>query len=279
MISLSRTTDVPPLAVLLAGQSDARVFAWAELLSLRDLVTQVADPDALAADEDNEFPTQTGGEWSASGSSFGIALERNSPPWGTLYLEADDWRTLARLIYAGDKLFSQVESSQIAKCPQPRIAEAIAAGRLFAFQQPDMERRQWLIPSKALAAWTHRTEETRGKRKSEKGGGRHRPRRIVDARRKLTLDILAKWQEAEPRDLLEEIERRMPAAYLDSQDGAIGALGRDLAWLRDTQKAPLSFDRKRNVWVCEATRPKPVAKKPAAKLKAKPKPAAKKNSG
>ena len=145
MIKLHRTVDIPPLAILIC--SDTAIFPWSELLALRDLVTQV-EP-TMAHDED--AGRIEGEPWAASGSSFGIALMHAG--LDTLFFEADDWEELRRLLYAGQELLSQVEVAEIVERPQPRIAEAIATGALFAFQVPELERRQWLVPRGAIREW------------------------------------------------------------------------------------------------------------------------------
>jgi len=145
MISLHRTTDNPPLAVLRHGRL-ILLFPWADLLDLRGLVARVA-PE-MAADED--APRVESVTWAASGSSFGIALMRKND---TLFFEAEEWRDLQMLLYVGQELLTQMEVAEIVDRPQPRIAEAIATGALFAFQVPGRERRQWLIPRRAVEEW------------------------------------------------------------------------------------------------------------------------------
>ena len=149
MIALHRTTDTPPLAVLRHGGKTI-MFPWAELLALRELVASA--PSSAAADED--YPRIERTPWAASGSSFGIALLRAGIE--TLFLEADEWEALAALLRVGDELLSQVQVAALADRPQQRVAEAIAMGRLFAFQIPGLRRRQWRIPRRAAEEWIAR---------------------------------------------------------------------------------------------------------------------------
>jgi hypothetical protein len=147
-MKLHRTidTDDLPLAVLEIGQ-DAILFPWEDLLALRELVAGI-DPE-MAHDED--MPIQRADGWTASGSTFGIALDRAGSR--TTHWDAADWAALAIVLYVGEDLLSQVEVARCVGRPQPRVAEAIAAGSLFAFQRPDFERRQWLIPRRGMMEW------------------------------------------------------------------------------------------------------------------------------
>lgn len=154
MVALHRTTDAPPLAVLRRGGKTI-LFPWAELLALRDLVASV--PASAADDED--YPRVERGPWAASGSSFGIALMREGIE--TLFLESDEWKSLAEILYVGDDLLSQVQVAALTDRRQQRVAEAISMGRLFAFQIPGFQRRQWVIPRRAAEEWDaeYRSEE------------------------------------------------------------------------------------------------------------------------
>jgi len=128
-----------------------------QLLALRELVSQV--PAEAAGDED--FERVESGAWAVSGSSFGIALMYEDAEHGalTLFLEAEEWRALAEALFIGDELLSQVEAAEVAGVAQPRVAEAIASGVLFAFKVPGLLRRQWLIPRRAVEKWRGRRLE------------------------------------------------------------------------------------------------------------------------
>jgi len=146
MIELHSTKDSPPLAVLQRG-GEMILFPWAELLALRELVAAV--PPAAAADED--YPRVERGPWAASGSSFGIALMHAGLK--TLFPEAVEWEQLARLLYVGEELLSLVEVAALTGWAQPNVSSAVSSGRLFAFQVPGFQRRQWRVPRRAVEEW------------------------------------------------------------------------------------------------------------------------------
>ena len=149
MISLHRTTDSPPLAVLRHGQGTL-LFPWADLLALRTLAQRV---DRAAA-HDEDFPRVESEPWAASGSSFGIALMREGLPES--HWEAEDWEELQRLLHIHEPLVSPTDAATVTGQPRSRIGEAIARGDLFAFQLPGKARRQWKIPLQAAQAWARR---------------------------------------------------------------------------------------------------------------------------
>lgn len=140
-------------AVLEVGR-DLLIFPWEELMALRELVTVV--PPEAAWDEDH--PRIERGSWAASGSSFGIALMREAR---TVYLSREEWETLQKLLYTDDTLLSQKEAAGLAGRPQQRVAEAVAAGKLFAFTRPGYRRRRWLIPRSAVEKWKEQLRQHR----------------------------------------------------------------------------------------------------------------------
>jgi len=146
MIKLHRTTGDDPQAVIeVAGQT--LITSWSNLLDLRELVASV--PPEAAHNE--KYPRFERGAWAASGSLFGIALMMSGTE---LHFEASEWEELADLLYCGDVLLMQVDVAEIADKPQPRIAEAIKRGDLFAFQVPELRTRQWRIPRLAAVEWS-----------------------------------------------------------------------------------------------------------------------------
>lgn len=147
MVKLHRTTGDDPQAVLEVS-SQVLIMAWEKLLELRSLVAMI--PTEAAHDE--EYPRLEEGEWAASGSACGIAL--TAPGGEELHFEAEQWKELARLLYVGDVLLMQVDVAEIADKPQPRVAEAIKQGDLFAFQIPGAKTRQWRIPRLAAVEWS-----------------------------------------------------------------------------------------------------------------------------
>jgi hypothetical protein len=102
--------------------------------------------------------------------------------------------------------------------------------------------RQKFVRASAVQA---RLSNQRGR---PEGMGQHRSRKIIDERRRLTLSIIKEQSSIHPNDLIAAVESAMPTAYLESGDGKADCLNRDTAWLRDTFKAPLRFNRKKNEW-------------------------------
>lgn len=121
------------------------LFPEEDLLPLRDLAQAV--PPEAAWDED--YPLQERWPWGVSGSSFGLSLI-HYPTGQRIFLEGDDWASLREALYVGDDLLEQVEAARLGGLPRQRIGEAVASGRLFAFRRPGYQRRQWLIPRRAL---------------------------------------------------------------------------------------------------------------------------------
>ena len=146
-LSLHRTTNTPPLAVLRHSRGDTLVFPWSDLLGLRELVSSIP-PEAMA---DENYPRQeNGGPWAIEGTPFGIALLR---PGERVYFRTPEWQALQGLLYVGDDLMSQTEVAALVGLSQQRVWQAIAMGDLFAFQRPGYKRRQWLIPRRAAEDW------------------------------------------------------------------------------------------------------------------------------
>lgn len=122
------------------------LFPEEDLLPLRDLAQAV--PPEAAWDED--YPLQERcPPWSVSGSDLGLILYHH-PTGQSARLDADDWASLREALYVGDDLLEQVEAARLGGLPRQRIGEAIASGRLFAFRRPGYQRRQWLVPRRAL---------------------------------------------------------------------------------------------------------------------------------
>lgn len=145
MITIHRTTSNPPLAVLQHGQGSL-IFPWTNLLSLRRLAGRI--PPRAADDEDH--PYTESGPWTASGSSFGIALALKGE---IAFFEAEEWEQLRGELYHEDNLLHPADVALITGRRLVRVSEAIATGALFAFQIPERKRRQWLIPLRAVQEW------------------------------------------------------------------------------------------------------------------------------
>ena len=154
MITLHRTTDTPPLAVLQHGQGSL-IFPWSDLLSLRRLAGMI--PPSAAGDEDLERIES--GPWTASGCSFGIALMLNEK---VAFLEAREWEQLRGELYHEDGLLHPADVALITGRRLTRISEAIATGRLFAFQIPGKKKRQWYVPLRAAREWDDRYKKGKG---------------------------------------------------------------------------------------------------------------------
>jgi len=145
MVTLHRTADNPPLAVLRCKKTI--LFPWDDLLALRELVAKT--PSEVASDED--FPFQEVIPWGIRGSSCGIALMRLGCE--TLYFGVNDWQHLTELLYTDDELLSQVDVTKMTGCTQQRVALGITTGGIFAFRVPGLKRRQWRIPTRAVEQW------------------------------------------------------------------------------------------------------------------------------
>jgi len=145
MVTLHRTANNPPLAVLRCGKTI--LFPWEDLLTLRKLVTEI--PSEIASDED--FPFHEVIPWGISGSVCGIALMRLGCE--TLYFGTDDWQRLAELLYVGDELLSQVQVAEMTDRSQQSVSYAITAGDMFAFRVPGLKRQQWRIPTRVVEQW------------------------------------------------------------------------------------------------------------------------------
>jgi len=146
MVKLYRTTGEEPKAIL-SSQKHVLITDWHQLLDLRELVSLIP---AEAAHVESSHVVEEG-DWSATPSNLGITL--TAPSDEELHFEAEEWETLARLLYVGDVLLMQVDVAEIAGKPQPRVAEAIKQGELFAFQIPGAKTRQWRIPRLAAVEW------------------------------------------------------------------------------------------------------------------------------
>lgn len=127
-----------------------------DLLSLRNLAQAV--PPEAAWDED--YPIQECWPWAVSGSDLGLIL-RHHPTGQRMRMDANDWASLQEALYVGDDLLGQAEAARLASLPQQRIYESIVSGRLFAFRRPGYQRRQWLIPRRALEEFIKRKKGER----------------------------------------------------------------------------------------------------------------------
>lgn len=144
MIELYRS--VPENFAFIQCDDDIIKVPWSDLLSLRDLVARVS-PEA-ASDEDFH---QVQGGWAVLGSPDGLTLMHTGAK--PLHFSVTDWRKLGELLYIGDDLLMQTEVSEIVERAPSRVNEAIAMGKLFAFQVPDMRAQQWRIPRRAVKEW------------------------------------------------------------------------------------------------------------------------------
>jgi hypothetical protein len=119
------------------------------------------------------------------------------------------------------------------------IAQAAREGRLPTLQ---IGRQKFVRVSAVRARLSNKRGHPIGI-----GEGLHRPHIIVDRRRRLALSILEDSGEMNPRKLAEEIKRRMPGAFEESDDGIADAMLRDLQYLRDELSA-VEYNAKHHVW-------------------------------
>ncbi len=162
MIELHRTSPTN-IAFLLNERNDLIKVPWSELLTLRRLVAKVPFE---AADYENYHP-QNQEAWVVMGSPNGLTLMHSTDETGGVNLSADDWQTLAQLLYVDDILLRQIDVAEISGKAQSNINTAIATGKLFAFQVPGKRARQWRIPRRAAQEWLEQSRSRKGRQQGK----------------------------------------------------------------------------------------------------------------
>ena len=154
-LDLLRVVGQAPKAILVVGKQ-AKLFEWADLFYLRELLYDVTDG--------SQQPILCSPIWEVQPRQSTPLTQCLALRWRFNDEDYEGWQInlsigqfalLRRMLYANEELLYQGEVGKLATRPIPRqrVREAILDGRLFAIRFPECSTRQWGVPKSIAAFW------------------------------------------------------------------------------------------------------------------------------